>query len=222
PWLRGPNTLMALHRLADRGHLSVAEYGALTEAHVFMREAEHRLQLHRNQQRSAIPSTPRERRVLARSLGYRDGRAQQEAGAFMNDLERHAEAVRGIYDAVLGRLSQGSLEEVVGPDPFLDSLSDHEVAAYLKAHALEDPASLLGRIRAIARLLGSPAVPVAVRRGFRHVTPLLLKELARAWSPVRALRTLDRFLVSIALDRDALEAFVGRQEIVAPLVQLFS
>src|SRR5262249_19891251 len=57
---------------------------------------------------------------------------------------------------------------------------------------------------------------------FRHVTPLLLKELARAWSPVRALRTLDRFLVSIALDRDALEAFVGRQEIVAPLVQLFS
>src|SRR5262249_19803728 len=86
-WIRGANTLLALHRLADKGYLSLSEYGALSAAYIFLREVEHRIQIHRNLQRSVLPASARERRVLARAMGYRDGTHRQEWESFHSDLE---------------------------------------------------------------------------------------------------------------------------------------
>jgi [glutamine synthetase] adenylyltransferase / [glutamine synthetase]-adenylyl-L-tyrosine phosphorylase len=222
PWLREPNTLLALHRLTDKGLLSLSEYGALTAAYVFLREAEHRLQLHRNLQRSVMPSTARDRRVLARSLGFRDAVHQQEAAAFGARLEEHREAVRGTYDAVLARLSQATLEESASADPFLDGMSDRDVADHLAAQGVRDAGSLLGSVQSLARLLASPAASPSARRAFRHVTPVILRELAEVHAPVRALRTLERFLTSLALDKVELQRLFDRREIFGPLMRLFA
>ncbi|HKY31072.1 MAG TPA: bifunctional [glutamate--ammonia ligase]-adenylyl-L-tyrosine phosphorylase/[glutamate--ammonia-ligase] adenylyltransferase [Candidatus Polarisedimenticolia bacterium] len=222
PWVREGNTLLALHRLADKGLLSGAEHGALTGAYVVLREVEHRLQLHRNLQRSTFPEPPREQRVLARSLGYRDSLARAEAAGLRSDLDRHRSAVRLVYDAVLGRLSQVTLQEEAGPDPFLDELPDVTVIALLRAAGIADAASLLGSIKSIARLLASHHVPPEARRAFRHVTPVLVRELAASAAPVRALRTLERFLASFALEPGGLAALFASREIVPPLIRLFA
>lgn len=45
PWIREPNTLRALQRLADRGHITADEHATLAAAYTFLRTVEHRLQI---------------------------------------------------------------------------------------------------------------------------------------------------------------------------------
>jgi [glutamine synthetase] adenylyltransferase / [glutamine synthetase]-adenylyl-L-tyrosine phosphorylase len=101
-------------------------------------------------------------------------------------------------------------------------MSDGAVVEHLSAHGVPDAASLLGSVQSIARLLGSPGTSAAARRAFRHVTPILLRELGGVQAPVRALRTVERFLASIALDRAELETLFERREIFGPLIRLFA
>ncbi|HET6372811.1 MAG TPA: bifunctional [glutamate--ammonia ligase]-adenylyl-L-tyrosine phosphorylase/[glutamate--ammonia-ligase] adenylyltransferase [Candidatus Polarisedimenticolia bacterium] len=222
PWIHEPNTLRALHRLTDKGFLSVPDYGVLTAAYTFLREVEHRIQLPRNLQRSVLPGDPHGRRVLARSMGYRDGAARQEADSFLEDLENHREGVRGLYDAVFGRLSQARLEEAPAPDPFLDPMSDVETTAALTEAGIADSFAMLGGVKAIRRLMAPPAGSPSERREFRRLTPVLLAELARVHTPVRAVRHLERFLASLRLDRGQVSALLSRRELIPPLIRLFA
>ncbi|HEY3175710.1 MAG TPA: bifunctional [glutamate--ammonia ligase]-adenylyl-L-tyrosine phosphorylase/[glutamate--ammonia-ligase] adenylyltransferase [Candidatus Polarisedimenticolia bacterium] len=222
PWIREPNTLLALHRLADKGYLSVQQYGSLTAAYTFLREAEHRVQLHRNLQRSTLPAAGRDLRVLARAMGYRDTTNRQEAARFLSDLEVHRGTVRSIYDKALGSLSQARLEEPPAPDPFLDPMSDAEALGSLAAAGIRDGESLLGGVRQIARLLDPKVATAAIRREFRRAAPVVLKELTRAHNPVRALRNLGRYLASLGLDQARMLELLERRELLPPLVQLFA
>ena len=70
PWLREPNSLRALHRLAERGYLSWEESGRLAHAYVFLRTIEHRLQILHALQTHTLPAEPLELAKLARRLGY--------------------------------------------------------------------------------------------------------------------------------------------------------
>ncbi len=221
-WIRETGTVLALHRLADRGLLSVSEQGSLSAAYTYLREVEHRIQLYRNLQRSTLPSDARESRVLARAMGYRDGNSRKESAGFMADLEEHRSSVRWIYDSVFGRFAQGSLEETRSPDPFLDPMPDGVAIARLEEAGIADPQSVLGGVKAISRLLASSTRSSDLRREFRRVTPYLLNELSRVHNPVRGIRNMERFLASLALDRALLRGFLGKPELVPPLVNLFA
>jgi len=222
PWVREPNTMLALHRLADRGLLSVAEQGALAAAYVFLREVEHRIQIHRNLQRSTLPAAERDQRVLARSAGFRDPAHHLEAHALQSALDQHRQAVRAIYDSVLGRLSQAPLAEQPAADLFLDPLPEAAVVQTLAAAGIADAEGMLGSSRAIARLISHHAARPEVARLFRRVTPVLLKVLADVDNPVRALRAFERYLASLGLNRDQLSGFLRRPELIPPLMALFS
>ena len=222
PWIQGANTLMAMHRVADKGLLSVQEHGALSAAYTFLRDVEHRLQIQRNLQRSVLPGAARDMRILARAMGYRDSAHRQEAANFLSDLDAHREAVRATYDAVLGRLSQARLEDSPAADPFLDPMSDHDAAACLAAGGVANAGDLLGSVKAIARLLETAPARFEVRREFRRVTPILLAELGKVHNPIRALRNMERFLASLILDRAQLLQLLVRRELIPPLVRLFA
>src|SRR5207245_2529636 len=55
PWLRQGNTLLALHRLADKAYIGYEEYASLTRAYTFLRDLEHRLQLGHDRQTATLP-----------------------------------------------------------------------------------------------------------------------------------------------------------------------
>ena len=221
-WIQEANTLLALHRLTDKGYLSIQEYSALSAAYTFLREVEHRVQIHRNLQRSTLPAAHRDLRVLARSIGYRDNLHHEEVTRFLADLEAHRQTVRGIYDAALGTLSQSRLTESPQPDPFLDPVTDIDTLARLESAGIQEPSSLLGGVKQIARLLDPAATTQAIRREFRRVTPVLLSELGRVHNPVRALRNFGRYLASLGLDRARLADFLQRRELLAPVMRLFA
>lgn len=72
PELLTGNTLEALGRLNRYGILPGGRFGLLTDAYVFLRRVEHRLQLQGLQQRHALPSERRELERLARQMGFED------------------------------------------------------------------------------------------------------------------------------------------------------
>ncbi|HMK73613.1 MAG TPA: bifunctional [glutamate--ammonia ligase]-adenylyl-L-tyrosine phosphorylase/[glutamate--ammonia-ligase] adenylyltransferase, partial [Myxococcaceae bacterium] len=83
PALREGSTLRALRRLADAGLLTERDAEALTDAYVFLRRVENRLQMVEDRQTQELPATDRERLRLARTLGLPD------AGALDAELGRH-------------------------------------------------------------------------------------------------------------------------------------
>jgi glutamate-ammonia-ligase adenylyltransferase len=70
PRVRGPNTLDALRRLRARGFVSEREESELSDAYLFLRRLEHRVQFATGLQTHALPGDPGMRERVARSLGY--------------------------------------------------------------------------------------------------------------------------------------------------------
>lgn len=97
PWVRHPQILIGLQRLADKGILSDADRVLLTEAYTFLRTVEHRLQMEHGVRTHTVPSETEKVRLLARRMGYNGG---DEAGRFLADLQRHRQNVAMIFDAV--------------------------------------------------------------------------------------------------------------------------
>ncbi len=82
PGVRGGSTLRALYQMRREGLILDSESVPLTNAYIFLRQVEHRLQLHGDQQTHLLPSDPKIRRRIAQSLGYTDAdpMAGQTAG----------------------------------------------------------------------------------------------------------------------------------------------
>ncbi|GAB2982672.1 bifunctional [glutamine synthetase] adenylyltransferase/[glutamine synthetase]-adenylyl-L-tyrosine phosphorylase [Nocardioides montaniterrae] len=68
--IRQPTTLSALHALSEGGYVGRDDGAALHRAYAFLRQLEHRIQLHRLQRTHVLPSDPESLRRLGRSLGF--------------------------------------------------------------------------------------------------------------------------------------------------------
>jgi glutamate-ammonia-ligase adenylyltransferase len=88
PELLTGNTLEALGRLNRYGILPGARYQLLSEAYVFLRRVEHRLQLQGLQQRHAMPTAPRELDRLARQMGFEDRVGRPARDAFLEQYRK--------------------------------------------------------------------------------------------------------------------------------------
>ncbi|HZN04562.1 MAG TPA: hypothetical protein VFD06_13345 [Candidatus Polarisedimenticolia bacterium] len=219
PWLRQANTLLALHRLATRGLVAVAEYAALGEAYTFLRDVEHRLQLGRNRQTALLPADPGAWTPLARSLFLPADRRDDEEQAFTAELERHRDAVRSFYDSVIG----GAAQRAIGadaPDLLLDRVDDESLVARLGEAGFADPVSLLKPLQSLRRLLQPARIDPAAAQGLRRATPLLLQAALESKSPRRALAHLEGLFSALVPDPEAFRRFVARPERLAPMVRL--
>ncbi|HEX9931007.1 MAG TPA: hypothetical protein VGB02_20905 [Pyrinomonadaceae bacterium] len=93
-WLRAPHTLIALRRLADRAYLAENELAALSDAYVFLRRLEHRLQMEHGLQTHAVPDDGEKRRLIARRMNF------SETESFDESLSIHTAAVNRIFEKV--------------------------------------------------------------------------------------------------------------------------
>jgi [glutamine synthetase] adenylyltransferase / [glutamine synthetase]-adenylyl-L-tyrosine phosphorylase len=217
-WLRGGNTLRALHRLADKRFVSYGEHFALSRAYDYLRKVEHRLQMEHNVQSSVLPSGHEELRRLARRLGYYE--AGQEAASFLRDLNLHRAAIRAFYDSVFGRLAQVPLGKAER-DLLLDPVSEAELASFLTAsRALrpDEAARHLGRIR---HLFASGRIGPGQRREMRRVSAAILSEAISSAEPERAFMNLERFLSSLLVDPEGSRHLLEKAEWIPPLIRVF-
>lgn len=101
PAIRERNTTKALGKLLRARLISVEERRDLVEAYWFLRDVEHKLQMVEEQQTHTMPEDPRELRVCALRMRYRDGDEASAQQLFLKDHARHTERVHDVFARVM-------------------------------------------------------------------------------------------------------------------------
>jgi glutamate-ammonia-ligase adenylyltransferase len=159
--LRERAVLPALDRLLFAGVVVEKDRDELADAYLFLRRAEHRVQMLDGAQTHRLPPAGA-RRGLARSMGYATEEELEAA------LAAHRARVARLFDDLLGKGTQA-----VPLDPELSLLADAQVERERRvevaaARGLVDPDRVLAALDAMARRrtpfspLGDPAAAVAL------------------------------------------------------------
>ncbi len=225
PWLRQGNTLLALHRLADKGLVGFADYAALSQAYVFLRDLEHRLQLGFDVQTSALPSRPENWALLARRMRLHETPDAAGGEALGAILERHRETVRRFYDSVFGAVAQTEIEPAEGAEEagvalWLERGDEVALRERLRRAGLQDPGAVFRPVTLIRRLLRHIGDERELRRLMRRAGPALLRALAEATNPRRAAANLEKLMTTVAEQPGGLQEFLAGRDILTPTVRL--
>ncbi len=201
--------LPALDRLLFAGIVPARDRDALADAYLFLRRAEHRVQMVDGRQTHALPP-PEERLALARAMGFSSLERFEEA------LAQHRERVASLFADLLGR---GAGE--VKLDPELALLSDPQVPDGRRAEialrrGLADPDRALAALDALGRRrtpfspTGDPAAAVA-----------LLHEALATPDPDQALGFLADFAAALPNAEPYFRLLAGDHRLARLLLSLF-
>jgi glutamate-ammonia-ligase adenylyltransferase len=198
PHLRHRATLATLKALADEGIISGEDARVLSEAYVFLRTVEHRVQLRDMTQTQSLPRQPEAQEALAASLGF----TVNPWSEFMDCLERHLAPVRQRYDLLLAEPGQGPRVSSDGPPEWsqtlFDLLDDRTASQELLAAAgFKRPDAAWCVCRNIKE---GRFIPLPLSRYTQHLErlfPWLVSGMAGSQDPDRAILHLERFLVGI-------------------------
>jgi glutamate-ammonia-ligase adenylyltransferase len=104
--LRTGNVLAALAALARLGHLPEATADALTSAYLWLRRAEHALQLAEEQQTARFPNERGAQIALARRMGYAQPQAEAARAVLLEDWTAARGEVREHFEELVLRSSE--------------------------------------------------------------------------------------------------------------------
>ena len=189
PELRTQPTLVVLPRLGARNLLPEAAARELTEAYLFLRNLEHRLQYLDDQQIHVLPAPDADRALIAEAMGLGDYRALAAA------LEHHCGNVTRHFDAIfavapesehaLAHLWQGAL------DP-------ERSAGVLAGLGFREPAAVEQRLRSMRSASRYREMPAASQALLDRLVPLAVEAAAAEKDPDVTLERLIGLLESIA------------------------
>ncbi|MGZ5852478.1 MAG: bifunctional [glutamine synthetase] adenylyltransferase/[glutamine synthetase]-adenylyl-L-tyrosine phosphorylase, partial [Hyphomicrobium sp.] len=189
PDLRAPQTLEALRRLAARRWIKSEVARDLTEAYVFLRRIEHRLQMVADEQTHEIPDDPARLASFALFCGYPD------VDAFSHELTRRLETVQRHYAALFEdspELTPGGVNMV-----FAGEKDDPATVAALKEMGYARPEQVLETVRGWHHGRYAAVRSPRARERLTEVQPLLIAALADTTDPDRALASFDRFMAEL-------------------------
>ncbi|MCA9550342.1 MAG: bifunctional [glutamate--ammonia ligase]-adenylyl-L-tyrosine phosphorylase/[glutamate--ammonia-ligase] adenylyltransferase [Myxococcales bacterium] len=197
PQLRLTNTLETLATLEAAGLVNAKTREVLTDAYLFLRKVEHRIQIVEEQQTHTLPSDAQELKALARSLGFTTPAALKKA------LDGHMRQVHEHFSGLLGKV-----EEDEGPDPKAEQVANPELdpearAALLAELGARAPESALANLDTALRFSGSPLHPHASPSD-RAIGLAFLEECLASPSVDRALTHLPDLVRRLAIHRSYL------------------
>jgi len=223
PWLRESNTLRALQRLGERGHLTAEEHAILARAYTFLRTVEHRLQILHHLQTHTLPEDRDELAQLARRLGYSPNRSPDPAADLVRDHRRHIEAVRQIYDQLLKEPVRRDDAEPSHPVArfFTGSAGEEEARRALADVGIEEPDRA---VRGLLALRDGPPFRHTTadgRRALAAMAPTLLLALKEAPDPDLALLHYERFIESVGSGSAFFDLFNQAPLALVHLIRVF-
>lgn len=186
PDLRCRDTLDALHRLEQRKWITAKAVQELTAAYLFLRRAEHRLQMVADEQTHEVPSDEARFENVARFSGFPDGAAYTEA------VLRHLRIVQAHYGALFEaspRLSADGVNMV-----FAGATDDPDTVAELARLGYSQPRQVLATVRAWHHGRMAVMRSARAREILTEVQPLLITAFSETASADEALASFDRFL----------------------------
>lgn len=176
----------ALARLGETRILPAEAVAELDAAYVYLRRLENRLQMLGDAQVHALPVEPSARERVARAMGASDW------PAFLTELERHRERVRGhFHEVILGGGAEPDAAVRIDLGRFWDS--EAETAALAESLSAAGFTESAEAARLLLELRASSLVrklDEAGRRRLQALLPVLLAEVARSRAQLAVLRRI--------------------------------
>ncbi len=214
PDLRARETLQSLIDLQAAGQISQKAKEELSEAYLFLRHVEHRLQMLEDAQTHKIPKNIIKRTHLAHLCGFTD-EADLEAA-----LRGHLVKVQNWYAALFEDAEDLSVE--AGSLVFTGVENDPETLRTLKRLGFEDADYISATIR---RWHAGGMRATRTARGRELLTklvPPLLARLAKADNPDETFRAFERFLEHMPAGVQVFSLFLNNMRVVERVVDLIN
>lgn len=220
PWLRASHTLISLGRIADRRLITESERTELSDAYVFLRKLEHRLQMEHGLQTHSVPDEPARRTLVARRMDFAGRDALRK---FNRTLQRHTQSVSKAFDRIFkdSTSDAGSFDE----ETRAASVSGQRAASERHADA-ETSIALSIAAKLAPRVMELDAEEPWL--GADELAQYLLERASRSLNAQRAMSLLSRIAASLEKDSeekyfspsilDALISLCGTSEYLGEMV----
>ncbi len=155
-------TLMALTNLAQIGHLSQAVVESLTEAYVFLRNLEHRLQYYQDKQTHDLPSAQDARAIMVKAMGFTDW------GELIAHLSHHRQFVAKQFDEVFAYDVEPATQDTATLAIWQQAMSVEAAKERLSELGYQDPEAVYGHLAEFRR-----------NHRYKHLPEVSVKRLDR-------------------------------------------
>lgn len=188
--IRSRNTLHSIALLTAEKLLSAEEDAALTDAYIFFRTLEHRLQTVLNTQTHSIPPDQRARASLAKRLSV------NSATELQSSVELHRRNVKKIFDGVLKVESYAStgIEAVIE-----GGVGEEEMSKILSGLGFRDTlrsGRILKTLITRSGLTDGRSLDSRARNALRQVAEALFKNISHSTSPDLTLSNLSALIAA--------------------------
>ncbi len=184
--LRSRETLVTLEALSKRGWVQSAVAAELTEAYIFLRRLEHRLQMINDEQTQEMPETDDGLDRVARFSGY------AATDAFSADLVATLETVERHYASLFEDAPE--LTRAGSNMVFAGATDDPKTLEELRRLGYSQPDQVLAIVRGWHHGRTPSVRSPRARERLTEVQPLLIAVLADTVDPDGAIAGFDRFL----------------------------
>lgn len=211
-WIREGCTLLALHKLEQKGYLPGGERLTTAKAYLLLRRTEHWAQFRAMRQCHDLPTTEQEWDSLDRYL--RIGSADQTRA----EIKKARERLKRIFDRVIEGLGAGTAVE----EEVKRLLSPEGLRESLRSAGLRDVELGVPMLERIAGNLVLDIDTPVRRRRFLRVFNSLKNEVASAPDPLRGLAGLSKLVDSFSGDSDITPLLLDRTKLARLLFRLIS
>lgn len=219
PKLREKNSLQALVKLEKEGLISGNECQRLTDAYIFLRTVEHRLQIFQERQTHTLPTKKEAMEMLARRVGYRENPLDQ----FLKEHAMHTANVKKIYSSLFHEAAH-KLEEETNPEllALLEGIyGKDEAIERLSNYGFKEPAAAWQNLSLLWN--GPPFAHFTEksRSVLRRVAPYILKEIIASPEPDMAINTFEKFISAVGARGTLYSLLAENHHVIRLLVGLF-
>ncbi len=173
PSLQLRPTLGVLALLAEKNLIPQDAATGLSEAYVFLRRLEHRLQYLEDAQTHSLPASEQDRALIAQGMGYRSWKSFSAAlQAHRGRVSRHFEDVFSTKEAPRHALA-----------PLWQEKDPGALDAGLRSLGFREPGETASRLRAIRASGRYANLPQASRERFDALVPRILEQSVRHANP---------------------------------------
>ncbi len=198
PQIQCRGTLEALKRIGKVGLIPLQEVETLSQAYLFLRRLEHRIQLVHQRQTQCLPADEEEQERIARSLGF-SGRGLSPARILKDQLDAWREKVHKIYKNLFYTPSQhlvsGVSQEI--QTILTEDIPSSLVASWLEENGFKFPNKAFETIQRLRQ--GPPTahyVPKTLNR-LNRLLPSLIQAIIASPDPDMALGYLLSFVEKV-------------------------
>jgi len=179
PALQESSILKVLNILVAENHITEDVRKELTEAYIFLRTTEHRLQEFADMQTHALPDDIKDRNRLAASMGF-----TSQTG-FIDRLESHMKQVHHHFNDILATEDSGELEGIEKKIAGIwqDIIDSQESKKTLSVSGFNDPERILILLDALRNDSGTRALSSEGRNLLDKLLPLVIKETGLSGDP---------------------------------------